>query len=41
MGMAFYDDYLVGIDYKTGLTSDFNQGSSPLNYLIYFYHNSL
>ena len=26
---------------KRAQTSDFNQGSSPLNYLIYFYHNSL
>ena len=26
---------------KQAQTSDFNQGSSPLNYFIYFYHNSL
>ncbi|GET14791.1 hypothetical protein SN4111_10530 [Ligilactobacillus agilis] len=32
---------LVTLIIKRAQTSDFNQGSSPLNYLIYFYHNSL
>lgn len=36
MGMAFYDDYLVGIDYKTGANLWFWSGVKPakLSYLF-------
>ena len=39
--LPFEYNKTVQVDNKTGLTSDFNQWSSPLNCLIYFYHNSL
>ena len=39
--LPFEYNKTVQVDNKTGLTSDFNQWSSPLNCLIYFDHNSL